>query len=964
MVKNTPYTRRLFFGRETFDVKSIFEEIFLNPILKLTVNDTKKFLDYEKYAEFLGYIWSEFRLWEKPEIFQLENPLGEKLIDYVLQMKNDYHIMSFFMIKVPENYKHVQKPLHCMMLKDALCYNDDEINRDYSNCMIEYHLELINKDYKLDDDNCNNLMYILEEVHQYCPDRLGKNEYFQELLEKTLRKEPEVYDKKNELKRPTEHFYIGLFMIYWGYYVEYSESKHIAYPEELSNNGTSKYSSSQVYNLKLEHKSIETNLKFNMDTKFNPFLHLLSLIIQEKENEFLNDFPEYLEELETSYKEIYNLPSDYDRSHQHVDNENIFNYYEKYSTHFCFILAYAAIKTNQKAILEKIFEYINFLTLCPEFPPNMIPTQIHNDAVSLFLDNKYELGRQNLPKSWISENVLKDFLDSRISCQDDVYKIDCKFMLPYYNHEDKPNTKDDDPTMMNEDHETMEYIINDHNLESLVTHPVMEMIIMTKIQKYDRIFFWNLIGFFMFYILPTIGLVYIFHSNGNSSTNSTESVETTTVSQFDGGFNGTMDSMDTTQQFNFIWIYVFSAVRFLFLVPREIMQYFYIYGHDYFKKTSNWVEILLVIIQSIHIVIFIVYQQFPLELLYFFLIFFEGLNVFFMIIASLSLYPSLKFSIYMKCFQTAFSSYMRVFFLFVPLFLGCASLAFILFDKSIGGQIEEFHSFGNASMKYIMMYSGELDISSDKITGVIQGAVLTLIIILIINKTNLILSIAVNDISNIMEDAKIFSLKLFAKKYVEFAKKMRNFYAVKIINPRPNNKQPNAMDRLIFKFIKLFICKYPHLHQIRTLLVEKKSGQVYIDERRPIFESTAFIPNWARKSANPFLKFIIKRWDTAFSHLVLDSDTMNSIKKIMEKRDEEAKKSELMSQIVMDSEAMDGTKKAMEKSSKRVKHLKNLSILLGDLNGQNLIKRKVQRHRPSKTTKKIDNLPLFKSYTL
>ena len=126
----------------------------------------------------------------------------------------------------------------------------------------------------------------------------------------------------------------------------------------------------------------------------------------------------------------------------------------------------------------------------------------------------------------------------------------------------------------------------------------------------------------------------------------------------------------------------------------------------------------------------------------------------------------------MKCFQTVFGTYLMIFFLFLPLFVGCAAMAFIVFDKNIGGKIEQFHTLGNASMKYIVMYSGEMSIEIEKISGFLQGVAITLMIILVINKANLILSIVVDDVKKIMDQAKEFSLRLYAEKYVEFAIRM------------------------------------------------------------------------------------------------------------------------------------------------------------------------------------------------
>jgi hypothetical protein len=55
LFKNTPEIRRLLFGRVTLQSKSIFESILSNGL----------------FSCLIGYIWNEFRLWEKPEILSL-----------------------------------------------------------------------------------------------------------------------------------------------------------------------------------------------------------------------------------------------------------------------------------------------------------------------------------------------------------------------------------------------------------------------------------------------------------------------------------------------------------------------------------------------------------------------------------------------------------------------------------------------------------------------------------------------------------------------------------------------------------------------------------------------------------------------------------------------------------------------------------------------------------------------------
>lgn len=710
------------------------------------------------------------------------------------------------MIRVSKEYEEIRTPKHYMMLKNSLYFDytvektqlntsktcistesssssnfeNNTLNvlhestesiqcrpgsalsnvsrsENISRCLLEYHLCLIDENNRMDYENNKILLYLLEEMNQFCPKRMGKENFFEKICERIFNEKAEDFDGHHELKLPRKHFYIGLMMIYWNHCVDFKQNRPSIF-RRLS---------------KPEDVIIKSG------TESIPFFNLLSLILNKQEAEFIEKFPDEIEKMEKSFKHVYGLPQNYDR--QNVEEEEeIFHFYEKYSTNFCFILLYAAIKTNQKDVIRKIFEYNNFLICCPEFPENMKTEDIHYFTMNMFLESKYELGRDNIPRQWMPQNVFREYLDSRITCCNNFYKIDCNFMLPYYNHDTKLD-KIDDGAIANEDFDTMEYIINDFDLAPLVTHPVMEMIIMTKVQKYDRIFFWNLVGFLMIYIMPTTCLVYLLHNYNIFD----DLIARNKEQMVTGVYNSTKitdESCKEKQEFKLSIIILLNIIRLVFIIMRELMQMKYVDEgiESYFKKISNWLECFLIIFSFFSVTFSILFSIWRYNEVFYILVVFEALNVILMIIVTTFLYPTLKFSIYMKCFQTVFGTYLTIFFLFLPLFVGCAAMAFIVFDKNVGGQIEDFYTFGNASMKYVVMYSGEMSIEIDKISGFLQGVAMTLIIILVINKANLILSIVVDDVKRIMEQAKEFSLKLYADKYVEFAKKIRIFYACKI----------------------------------------------------------------------------------------------------------------------------------------------------------------------------------------
>ena len=90
----------------------------------------------------------------------------------------------------------------------------------------------------------------------------------------------------------------------------------------------------------------------------------------------------------------------------------------------------------------------------------------------------------------------------------------------------------------------------------------------------------------------------------------------------------------------------------------------------------------------------------------------------------------------------------------------------------------------------------------------------------------------------------------------------------------------------MFSFVKLATRKYPDIHQLHTLYVEKKSGNVYVEDGTPLFDSSIFCPASFRKSDWWIIKQYAEWWDNFFSNLTLDPETMDVIKEIVESKNE------------------------------------------------------------------------------
>ena len=117
------------------------------------------------------------------------------------------------MPKSSEYIKTIQKPSQFMMLKNSLYYDCNRSSND--RCLIEYHLNLIDKNNRSDPHNVQNMFYLFEEMNLFNPEQKRKNPYIKDLFERITSEKSEKFDGRNELKLPRKHFLIGIMMVYW-----------------------------------------------------------------------------------------------------------------------------------------------------------------------------------------------------------------------------------------------------------------------------------------------------------------------------------------------------------------------------------------------------------------------------------------------------------------------------------------------------------------------------------------------------------------------------------------------------------------------------------------------------------------------------------------------------------------------------------------------------------------------------
>lgn len=146
----------------------------------------------------------------------------------------------------------------------------------------------------------------------------------------------------------------------------------------------------------------------------SPFYELLFNIIEHRSKLFKNGFRNKIHKLEMFYERRYN---DISNSEYHTSS-------------LTFILLLAAIQSNEKGVINFIFDQDIFETIKFEFPSNMEVGDIHHYTSLMLLKNGYELGKQAIPQEWITPSVLNIFLDSQVKYHNqELIEIDCSCLL-------------------------------------------------------------------------------------------------------------------------------------------------------------------------------------------------------------------------------------------------------------------------------------------------------------------------------------------------------------------------------------------------------------------------------------------------------------------------------------------------------------------------------------------------------
>ena len=409
------------------------------------------------------------------------------------------------------------------------------------------------------------------------------------------------------------------------------------------------------------------------------------------------------------------------------------------------LLLMLALKNGQKRAMETIVASKVIFINCWSANKSFATLENKNDLISLMY--KYEYNVENFHQSWGDDAEYKDNLNARIIEEDQQFiKID------YKSFGDKNSSS------------ICSQILDNPCMKNNITHPVLSMMINLEALSYDRFYAFNFWTFILIYIIP----FYILLSYQNA--------------------------MDTW----WIWcIYILCEIGTFYLFIREITQLINIKPKVYFKKRSNHIEVVLIVV-SLLMTLLIPFSQIigsnVLECLSTLIIIFSTVEV-------LTLLPYPSMVIYMIMFKNVAITFWKFLLIFFIIIFAFAFSFFIvmeqesvntrnvnapddnekisnlnkleletiiektLFDKF---DVEEsvnnnFKNIIDAILKTIQMISGEFTIEPHGL-NMAQKLLFFFFVITSIILINFILGLVVDDIQNVRKHADFLLLKNQAEK--------------------------------------------------------------------------------------------------------------------------------------------------------------------------------------------------------
>lgn len=205
----------------------------------------------------------------------------------------------------------------------------------------------------------------------------------------------------------------------------------------------------------------------------NVFFAMLFDILGGNDEKFSKEFMKNLEKFEASCPKRYGS----------VDSP------ANLSTNMIFIFLMAALLNDRRKVIERIFEYEDFVSIKIKFPPNIRCNDTCHYVAMKLLENGFELRHKEIPENWITPEIFKHFLDRRISLKNDSIEIDFSFLVHNNTRAyEIKGTKDvDAKLLLFEDWKALQHIYENESLRQFFTHPVLSTYVDLKTMKHQRI---------------------------------------------------------------------------------------------------------------------------------------------------------------------------------------------------------------------------------------------------------------------------------------------------------------------------------------------------------------------------------------------------------------------------------------------------------------------------------------------
>ena len=543
--------------------------------------------------------------------------------------------------------------------------------------------------------------------------------------------------------------------------------------------------------------------------KLGTYFKMLIDIIEGNDGDFVNNFLQNIKKIEQVFHVRY-------QKAEYEPND---------VTEFLTTLLLAAMRHGRTNIIDRIFDYENFISTDFQFPRNMRCDKTTRYVAKKFLKNGIELGSGTIPENWLLPQDFEEFLDSRINTNnEDLIEIDTSFMIHRVSRMQHIESKTDvdNNQMLWEDTRSLEYIIENKLLKNFVTHPVISTYIDLKTFKHKRILLWNFYMFLFLFILP-FAVFIAFSSSYPSLTN---------------------------------WYFILFSI--FVLVLRELFQYRSIDQSwiKYRTKISNLIEIALIFTLFLTWFFSITKSGLVGDFLSFYIeefITFLSLEDFinFLKITSILLttgsflmtLPFGSVQVYVMMMKKVAKNFFKFFFAMCFSILFAYAISFrLLLSKSsekipkveasdestaLEKATDESNNFGrfdSALLKVVMMLSGEFAVEPVTLTP-LQNVLFASFVLICYILFNLILGMAIDGVQQIQSEARKLTLTANAKKFIEVHKRCYKFYE----NLRLDIFEASELSR--FQQFKVWILRYglsahPLIHKLDKFFVNLKTREI------------------------------------------------------------------------------------------------------------------------------------------